>query len=156
MDLIKINLTYASSVKELDSIFPGTAKKVKSLTDKKMKEITKLALQACQSKVPQYTKQLRNTQIKSEIASNFGDIKARVFVTDDVHTNTSGRRKPTASSLAQLLDEGVDNGVVLHRRKGALSANSLFSPPSKGSLTAGWIGHANGDFRSVLPGALNG
>jgi len=156
MDLIKINLTYTSSVSELNSIFPGTAKKVKQITDKKMKELSKLALQACQSKVPQFTKQLRNTQIKSKFVSNLLGSQAYIYVVDEPHTNSNGRRKPSASKLALTLDEGIENGIVLHRRKNALPANALFSSPSKGSLTAGWIGEANKDFGSILPGALNG
>lgn len=156
MDLIRLKLTFDSSVTELDGIFKGAAKKVQSLSNQKMKEITKLALQACQSKVPQFTKQLRNSQIKSQISSNFGDIQASVFVTDDIHTNTIGRRKPSASSLARTLDEGIENGVVLHRRKNALPANALFSAPGKGNLTAGWIEDASASFGSILPGKLNG
>jgi hypothetical protein len=155
--LVDLTIKQDYSVKELESLLPGSQSLVSELLLGISSDLEKSAVSAFQSTVPVRTLQLRNSMILSK-SKNFKYTQGfKVYVSTAKHTNTEGRRKPTGAELAQILDEGISekNGAPLMRRKNAVPAfNKLTSivAPSRGEPTKGWSDLALQGFEKAIDG----
>ncbi len=157
--LVDLTIKQDASVKELESLLPGSQSLVNDLLVQISSDLQKEAYSAFQTTVPVYTRQLRDSMILSSSSTSRG---FKVYVSAAKHTNTyfiggaRGRQKPTGAELARILDEGYQNGHALMRRKNAIpaSGDKLLSlvPPRKGESTAGWIDRAFEGFERNLDG----
>lgn len=153
--LLNLKITPDSSVKDLESLFPGAQSLVMDILEGISLDLEKDALAALQTTVPVYTRQLRDTMIGAK-SENYKLKKGfSIYVSDKKHTNTTGkRRKPTGAELAKILDQGYEiPGQDLKRRKNAVPAFSKLeglTAPSKGERTASWIGTALDAFERSL------
>lgn len=140
LDLIKLNIKFDPQAAASGLFSDDFIEEIKSEI---AEEYSDLALKALQSKVPVRTFQLRDGQIKVEISDDSS--YATIYATDDTHTNSFGKSKPTAAQVADALDKGP-----YHRRRNAVAAFSKFSAPGVGEPTANWIGEAFDGFLEVI------
>lgn len=155
--LVDLTIKQDYSVKELESLLPGSQSLVSELLLGISSDLEKSAVSAFQTTVPVRTLQLRNSMILSKSKKFKYTQGFKVYVSTAKHTNTEGRRKPTGAELAQILDEGISekNGASLMRRKNAVASfNKLTSivAPSRGEPTKGWSDLALQGFEKAIDG----
>lgn len=153
LNLLTVNIIPDSSVKELDKLFPGAGAEVLDYLKNLSRDLQGASEASFKSYVPFYTGELRNSQIQSKDKGTTKKVGFTVFVLDTTHRNTPGRKKIKGAELARILDEGIDKGRTLHRRKDAVGAlHRLISPtpPGRRAKTANWIGDAINTFEKAL------
>ena len=145
MELPLLNLitTDDQTLKDVIAQIPEAEPLIREAIRDERDRISNEAIQAFKAFVPVKTRELRNIDIKRRLSGNTFEI----YVADLLHVNTRGKKKPTAASLAQTLNEVVQNGIKLHRRDNSIPAGP-FIGPSKGASTANWIEQAIDEFQN--------
>lgn len=114
--------------------------------------LTLLGLKALQSTVPFKTGELRNDHIERYLGN---PMDATVFIDGFVHEATSGKDKPDADELADILNVPREDGTDWIRRADSQPEDD-FEGRGAGSATTGWIENALEQYDEREERVLNG
>lgn len=135
----------------LDTLGPSVRTALTELTTQAVNNLAKDALASFKSKVPVFSKQLRNEHIQVDFAKKTQQLaSARVYVVDQSHTATRYGDIQLSSELASILNIGIGyRGRRMKRRMNSIPAQgyiSSYSGIGAGSPTSGWIDDAQLSF----------
>lgn len=162
LDLMEIYTIDNQKLFRLRTLSESISTGLNTITSTKINDLGKDALAAFKSKVPVYSKQLRNDHIQIDFAKKNQEIpKVKVYIADQPHTATRRGRIKTSATLAKILNSGTHefSGRPMKRSQNSIPAAgylSSYSGIGQGQGTAGWITDAQLSFLSKVGLILNG